>query len=602
MSSGTSSQPNHSTPIARPMQNAAGGSAQTLPSLPNSEITGENYVGFIDLETLRKIYEALSQSVDLDDGNLAAWIKQNYLYEYPTQTIDEGRPIKTADCFFRLETAYKRVRHLTNKAQEKWPFFDKNWKKMNATTVHQCAMGELPTLRPRAPNGSFIPTGTPAPIVTASHTGNLTRSAERFSSVPGILGPTNHLGSNRGAPSVKVSSFSDDLDMGMEISSMKTRRSTAGATDSDLLLDPSITAAAAEPVVTNLDRLPAGGQNKRKSNGQPGNSTNKRQRGGKRAGAGRHKKSAGDLNAGSTDSDPMTPAAEDNVETPGSIASRRSTRRPAAVEPRTTRAKARASLESQATSNEPESEEDNEDDTGTQDEVIVDTNGIESGSLSVRGTPATEGADVGASPGPARAVAAPETNADRIKSVTPDSVVGPKEEKPPGVAPKSASRTVGATAPIALSSTPSTPPTTTKPAATAFSPPIAAQHPAPKPLTAATTPQSTPSTSETSPLQRTPHTDQGVRVRDTMSPTPQSASRDNKSAIKPNGAALPPGTIEFFARVHTESGLTEIRLAPTSFTGDTDLIKRYAEWKQEETGLDLTFEQFGRIYGFARKN
>lgn len=95
--------------------------------------------GFIDLKTLTNIHRYLSQSEMDDDLTLAAWVKQNYLYE---PILEEGRFIRTTEGFSKLDRAYQRVRSLTNKAQDKWPFFDRAWKEMSTTTVKNNARGE----------------------------------------------------------------------------------------------------------------------------------------------------------------------------------------------------------------------------------------------------------------------------------------------------------------------------------------------------------------------------------------------------------------------------------------------------------------------------
>jgi len=100
----------------------------------------ERVEGFIDLETLDKIRSTLSNSTDQEDVDLAAWIQKNYLYE-PIGEAEDGRPISSREGFEKLDRAYKRVRSLTNRAQDKWPFFDRHWKKMPANTVRQVAQG-----------------------------------------------------------------------------------------------------------------------------------------------------------------------------------------------------------------------------------------------------------------------------------------------------------------------------------------------------------------------------------------------------------------------------------------------------------------------------
>jgi hypothetical protein len=100
----------------------------------------EKVEGYIDLETLDKIRSTLSNSTDQKDVDLAVWIQRNYLYE-PIGETEDGRPISSREGFEKLDRAYKRVRSLTNRAQDKWPFFDRHWKKMPANTVRQVAQG-----------------------------------------------------------------------------------------------------------------------------------------------------------------------------------------------------------------------------------------------------------------------------------------------------------------------------------------------------------------------------------------------------------------------------------------------------------------------------
>lgn len=66
--------------------------------------------GIIDIKVLNNIYYFLSQSSLDDDLTLAAWVKEHFLYE-PTNI--ESRDVRTAEGFFNLERAYRRVRQLT---------------------------------------------------------------------------------------------------------------------------------------------------------------------------------------------------------------------------------------------------------------------------------------------------------------------------------------------------------------------------------------------------------------------------------------------------------------------------------------------------------
>jgi hypothetical protein len=99
----------------------------------------ETVVGIIDLATLENIHQYLNQSTLEDDLALAAWVKEHFLYE-PTNS--PGRQIRTTQGFAQLDRAYRRVRSLTNKAQDKWPFFNRAWKEMSATDVRKNARGE----------------------------------------------------------------------------------------------------------------------------------------------------------------------------------------------------------------------------------------------------------------------------------------------------------------------------------------------------------------------------------------------------------------------------------------------------------------------------
>ena len=99
----------------------------------------EHIEGIIDVRTLADIHNFLRQSENDDDQDLANWVGKEYLYE---PLIDEGRQIRTTEGFAKLDKAYRRVRQLTGKAQDKWPFFDRNWKTMPSTMVKNLSLGE----------------------------------------------------------------------------------------------------------------------------------------------------------------------------------------------------------------------------------------------------------------------------------------------------------------------------------------------------------------------------------------------------------------------------------------------------------------------------
>jgi hypothetical protein len=100
----------------------------------------EEVFGHVDLETLANIHRYLCESELHEDIELATWMRENYLNDLSNDlpTVE----IRTAQGFSKLDRAYRRVRSLTNKAQDKWPFFDRNFKQMSSATVRNNARGE----------------------------------------------------------------------------------------------------------------------------------------------------------------------------------------------------------------------------------------------------------------------------------------------------------------------------------------------------------------------------------------------------------------------------------------------------------------------------
>lgn len=111
----------------------------SLNSTPLMELPEQVY-GHIDLMTLADIHKCLSQSESAGDLALANWVKEHYLQKPTTRA---SHLIRTTEAFSKLEQAYHRVRLLTNKAQDKWPFFDRNWKTMSSATVKNNARGQF---------------------------------------------------------------------------------------------------------------------------------------------------------------------------------------------------------------------------------------------------------------------------------------------------------------------------------------------------------------------------------------------------------------------------------------------------------------------------
>ncbi|KAF2121290.1 hypothetical protein BDV96DRAFT_209037 [Lophiotrema nucula] len=81
----------------------------------------------VDVPTLRSILGVLQDSSFPPDQGMAGWITESY-FDPPLADDDLTLTVKTKQDFTKLYEAYKRVRDLTNKTQEKWPFFRENGK------------------------------------------------------------------------------------------------------------------------------------------------------------------------------------------------------------------------------------------------------------------------------------------------------------------------------------------------------------------------------------------------------------------------------------------------------------------------------------------
>jgi hypothetical protein len=107
---------------------------------PPSALLPEEVFGHVDVATLGDITRYLRESESQDDTELATWIQRNYLHGL--RKDQSTATIRTPEGFAQLDRAYRRVRSLTNKAQDKWPFFDRNFKQMSTATVRNNARGE----------------------------------------------------------------------------------------------------------------------------------------------------------------------------------------------------------------------------------------------------------------------------------------------------------------------------------------------------------------------------------------------------------------------------------------------------------------------------
>ncbi|KAI4693884.1 uncharacterized protein J4E84_002460 [Alternaria hordeiaustralica] len=100
----------------------------------------EEFFGYADIPTLVNIHEVLCNSETQDDVELATWIQERYLSAPRNASLTE--PMRTAQEFSRLDRAYRRVRSLSGKTQDKWPILDLHFKEMSSAMVRNNARGE----------------------------------------------------------------------------------------------------------------------------------------------------------------------------------------------------------------------------------------------------------------------------------------------------------------------------------------------------------------------------------------------------------------------------------------------------------------------------
>ncbi|KAI4946499.1 hypothetical protein J4E91_007187 [Alternaria rosae] len=100
----------------------------------------EEFFGYADIEALVKIHEVLCNSETQDDVELATWIQENYLSA--PRNASGTKVMRTAQEFGRLDRAYRRVRSLSGKTQDKWPILDIHFKEMSSAMVRNNARGE----------------------------------------------------------------------------------------------------------------------------------------------------------------------------------------------------------------------------------------------------------------------------------------------------------------------------------------------------------------------------------------------------------------------------------------------------------------------------
>jgi hypothetical protein len=72
------------------------------------------------------------------------------------------------------------------------------------------------------------------------------------------------------------------------------------------------------------------------------------------------------------------------------------------------------------------------------------------------------------------------------------------------------------------------------------------------------------------------------------------------SSISDAAAVQLRGKVEYFARVHTATGVVEVSVSTDDLSDDVDIIQQYADWAQKE-GNSIDYRAFKSIFGFAKK-
>jgi hypothetical protein len=95
---------------------------------------------------------------------------------------------------------------------------------------------------------------------------------------------------------------------------------------------------------------------------------------------------------------------------------------------------------------------------------------------------------------------------------------------------------------------------------------------------------------------KTPAKPEAKSVTDTLSQPepPPEASLDDAATTQGRGK------VEFFARVHTATGIVEVPVDTEDLSDDVEIIQKYAEWSKKEK-VPIDYHAFKSIFGFAKK-
>ncbi|KAF2800443.1 hypothetical protein K505DRAFT_320431 [Melanomma pulvis-pyrius CBS 109.77] len=513
-------------------------------SAPGSPEYPTGKCGIINHECLYAIQGALQVSDSQQDAYLATWINNNF-FTPPPGPEKTGTRIETAETFSNLFEAYQRVQFLTNRAVDKWPFFAVDGKSMmtkKAVKNWGTAEGE---------GGQSIPLNGMSQSVEQAPVS--AGPIKQLATTPAVSVPASPLPRKSVAKDMphgnSTPTFGSDINVDHTLSpvhplsepnnDIPAAAHAPSPAHSAPNFDTIHIAASAEPVATNLDKLPMSSslnKSKRKSDTSAG--PRKKPRGGKA------------------------------ISTPRKI--------PDADESPRSRSPSLTGL----MTNRPQSSR---------------------GRATVRASSGRFASKSSSAPAPASPIAARSTQQlyDSVYDFPTRSPSGEHITNSPNLADEMpATDTAAPTVSPALSASAVSGLHTTTAAAEGLEDDMASLGMA-QPIVK---PSGTPSPATAMMKQfanmigssANTHTDvKNSAPREVSLPTPVS----NDITIPSNSSAA----VEFFARIQTPNGAQEIPLSAKHFADDNiELIQRYAEWKQQEEGMDLSFEQFSKIFGFAK--
>ncbi|PVH98713.1 hypothetical protein DM02DRAFT_729681 [Periconia macrospinosa] len=220
--------------------------------------------GTVKLDILDKIWDVLKESSDSSDQELGNWLKENYLEE-PQYAI------QTRGNFRSIDQAFKRARLLTGRAQDEWPMWSPTFKN-NAATFRKFVYGdEKPSqkiIRIKIPSKEAATPPQQVPSMSGTVTSSQPLPLPQAENSPTLSSaPQDGLAPENAAKDTATVQIQKDTSVPLSTGVQSDRARSQSYAMVESLSSESIEsfirehpelAVCAEPVTTNLDRLPGG--------------------------------------------------------------------------------------------------------------------------------------------------------------------------------------------------------------------------------------------------------------------------------------------------------------------------------------------------------